>query len=42
MSNQQRNQNDVDGWIEQLKSCQTLPESQVKALCERGRQVLMD
>ncbi|WBW72057.1 serine/threonine protein phosphatase PP2A catalytic subunit Ppa2 [Schizosaccharomyces osmophilus] len=31
---------DVDGWIEQLKRCEPLSESDVEALCEKAKEVL--
>ena len=30
---------DLDKWIEQLKDCQPLEESQVKVLCEKVIQI---
>ena len=31
---------DFDKWIEQLKNCQPLEESQVKVLCEKVIQII--
>ena len=33
---------DLDRQIEQLKSCEYLKESEVKALCDRAREILID
>jgi hypothetical protein len=32
---------DFDKWIEQLKNCQPLEESQVKVLCEKVIQIIL-
>jgi hypothetical protein len=34
--------NDLDRQIEQLKRCEHLKESEVKALCARAREILVD
>eukprot|EP01087_Luapelamoeba_hula_P024466 TRINITY_DN9322_c0_g1_i1.p1 TRINITY_DN9322_c0_g1~~TRINITY_DN9322_c0_g1_i1.p1 ORF type:complete len:308 (+),score=25.44 TRINITY_DN9322_c0_g1_i1:62-985(+) len=33
---------DVDGWIEQLKRCEYIKESEVKALCAKAREILIE
>jgi len=33
---------DVDRWIAQLMECKPLPEPEVKALCEKAREILME
>ena len=33
---------DLDRWIEQLKSCEPLKESEVKTLCQRALEVLVE
>ena len=33
---------DLDKWIEQLKNCETLKESEVKALCEKALEILVE
>lgn len=33
---------DLDRQIEQLKRCEYLKESEVKALCDRAREILVD
>lgn len=33
---------DVDGWIEQLKRCEHLDECEVKLLCSKAREILVD
>ena len=32
---------DVDGWIEQLYRCEPLSESNVRALCDKAREILL-
>ena len=31
---------ELDNWIEQLKNCRLLKESQVKLLCEKAKEIL--
>lgn len=33
---------EIDRWIEQLKNCGTLKESEVKALCEKALEILVE
>lgn len=33
---------DLDKWIEQLKKCEPLKESEVKSLCEKALEVLVE
>ena len=33
---------DVDQWIEQLKKCEYIKESEVKALCTRAKEILLE
>ena len=33
-------ESELDNWIEQLKNCRLLKESQVKNLCEKGKEIL--
>ena len=33
---------DADKWIEQLRACQHLPEADMKTLCERVRNILLE
>ncbi|KAF5391615.1 hypothetical protein D9757_002423 [Collybiopsis confluens] len=33
---------EIDGWIEQLSQCKQLSEADVKRLCEKTREILMD
>lgn len=33
---------ELDGWIEQLKRCEYLNEIEVKTLCEKARELLVD
>jgi len=33
---------DIDGWIEQLKRCEHIKEAEVKALCTRAKEILLD
>lgn len=33
---------ELDGWIEQLKRCEYLNEAEVKVLCDRARELLVD
>ena len=33
---------DLDRWIEQLKRCEPLTEANVKALCERALDILVE
>lgn len=35
-------QSDLDRQIEQLKRCEYLKESEVKALCQKAREILVD
>jgi len=34
--------NDVDLWIEQLKKCEYIKEAEVKALCNRAKEILIE
>ena len=34
--------NDVDLWIEQLKKCEYIKEAEVKALCTRAKEILIE
>ena len=33
---------EIDRWIEQLKNCETLKESEVKLLCEKALEILVE
>ena len=33
---------DLDRWIEQLKACETLKEAEVKTLCEKAIEILVE
>ena len=33
--------NEVDKWLETLFKCEILPESSIKALCERAKQIFL-
>lgn len=33
---------EIDGWIEKLYKCQLLPEDQVKSLCEKAKEILIE
>ena len=33
---------ELDKWIEQLKNCETLKESEVKSLCEKALEILVE
>lgn len=33
---------EIDRWIEQLKNCGTLKESEVKSLCEKALEILVE
>lgn len=33
---------ELDRWIEQLKNCETLKESEVKSLCEKALEILVE
>jgi len=33
---------DVNGWIEQLKKCEFIKESEVKALCTKAKEILIE
>ena len=33
---------ETDRWIEQLKNCETLKESEVKSLCEKALEILVE
>lgn len=33
---------EIDRWIEQLKNCATLKESEVKSLCEKALEILVE
>jgi hypothetical protein len=33
---------DVDKWIDQLKKCEYIKESEVKALCTRAKEILLE
>ena len=33
---------DIDSWIEQLKRCEHIKEAEVKALCTRAKEILLD
>ena len=33
---------DVNAWIEQLKKCEFIKESEVKALCTRAKEILIE
>ena len=33
-------ESELDNWIEQLKNCRLLKESQVKNLCEKAKEIL--
>ena len=33
---------DVDKWIEQLKRCEHIKESEVKLLCAKAREILIE
>ena len=33
---------DINSWIEQLKRCEYIKESEVKALCTRAKEILIE
>jgi len=33
---------DVEGWIQHLMQCKQLPEADIKRLCEKAREILME
>ena len=33
---------DVNGWIDQLKKCEFIKESEVKALCTKAKEILIE
>jgi len=33
---------DLDQWIEQLKKCEYIKESEVKSLCQRAKEILIE
>ena len=33
---------DLDQWIEQLKKCEYIKESEVKTLCQRAKEILIE
>lgn len=33
---------DINSWIEQLKKCEYIKESEVKALCTRAKEILLE
>jgi serine/threonine-protein phosphatase 4 catalytic subunit len=33
---------DLNQWIEQLKRCETIPEADVKSLCNRAKEILQE
>ena len=33
---------DINGWIDQLKKCEIIKESEVKALCNRAKEILLE
>ena len=33
---------DINMWIEQLKKCEYIKESEVKALCTRAKEILLE
>ncbi|KXN92964.1 Serine/threonine-protein phosphatase PP2A catalytic subunit [Leucoagaricus sp. SymC.cos] len=35
-------EHEIDGWIEQLSQCKQLPEADVKKLCDKTREILME
>lgn len=35
-------QSDTDRWIEQLKRCETLKEAEVKTLCQKALEILVE
>ena len=38
----QGNKHDLDQWIEQLKKCEYIKESEVKTLCQRAKEILIE
>jgi len=34
------NNTDIDKWITKLTSCEALTETEVKVLCDKGREIL--
>ena len=36
------NKYDLDQWIEQLKKCEYIKESEVKTLCQRAKEILIE
>lgn len=36
------NHHDVDQWIEQLKKCEYIKEAEVKALCTKAKEILIE
>jgi hypothetical protein len=35
-------QSEIDRWIEQLKRCETLKEAEVKTLCQKALEILVE
>jgi hypothetical protein len=33
---------DLDKWIEQLRNCEIIKESEVKALCNKAKEILIE
>lgn len=42
MATKQGNKYDLDQWIEQLKKCEYIKESEVKTLCQRAKEILIE
>ena len=42
MSKTTPNNMDVNGWIDQLKKCEFIKESEVKALCTKAKEILIE
>ena len=38
----QGSKHDLDQWIEQLKKCEYIKESEVKTLCQRAKEILIE
>ena len=36
------NKHDLDQWITQLKKCEYIKESEVKSLCQRAKEILIE
>ena len=42
MAKQGGSKQDIDQWIEQLKKCEYIKEGEVKTLCQRAKEILIE